>query len=518
MKKELTISLEKRQFTFLDEIWPDIRQQQQVESPELDTLYDDDQNKQQPTIPRQLLEDDDHDEIYGWTELRIWRVQTILAISPWGIPLVTFGKVYEKIYNRKFRTQEFGHAVLIDMVSERPDIFAIQEPDELTEIIFPEYPHDKILHDARYGNHFNNDRLPNSHASPSATLYDRNELNYDELISIAWLNRDDDFPNDVVLAGEEYCDLFLPIPEAKLPDTYGVYKAIIIGVASPHCIYINIQSPDSKKVVNLSVDVKDYFSRAKDPIDMYRVPKEFLYPGFPCLVFVDEDKSWERGIVIGQASRGDRVLVETVDYGGVRAVSGQQLYLMPKKYMEFPPQAILVSLFGLKPAHDEDKWNPRAGTRLRSFSYPEYYLDVLLMPSTAPEPKSRPKKQQEEKSSTSEQQTITSATSTETKGLDNGLDSSEPPVSSRVNVNSRLLNKLKNRKTPQYDAIICDRNDDQGFDLYLHNLMIVETYAEPDMKKYTRLKELQDGLKVAFKKVSRPINPMIGLFFDKVEK
>lgn len=461
MKKELAIENLRagRPITFMDEIWPT--------------------KKYQDLKPGQLVDplDEMDCEPFGWTELRRWRIQTLLASSPWGVPLTLFPRAFEGMFTRKFRTQEYGYDVLIHMVLDRPDIFTVLEPGELTEILFPDQAQDKVLHDARFCLDFNsvNSSIDSLLSANTAGYFSNN--NWDKLNSLAWLNRDDVFPSDVVLAGEEFCDFIMPLSQAKLPssnsnlDSLGVYKATIVSVASPETIYLNMKGPDAERVFQLTNDVTRYFQEKDEPIYNYRIPEEFIYAGYPCLLFVEDDHTWERCRILEKIHNTDRIIVDVIDYGGLKKVRRQDLYLMPKVFFDFAPQAVTVSLAGVKPV--AEKWCTNAGARIRCFSYIKYYLDILLLP-------------------------LKNLSTNET-GESQG---DKAPVKPK---------KSKLKKRPAYEVIICDRNDDE-LDIYLDKILCIEGYAARDQSRVDKLEMYRKELDEVFKNIERPENPMIGTF------
>lgn len=463
--------------TFLDEIWPLGLPQTRGKK----------QQGDKPISP-------EDDEELGLTELKKWRIQTLLAISGWGIPSTVFAEAYEKMFGKKFVIKEFGFNRLEEMVNELPEIFAIQEPDEVTALLFPDYPHDKILHDTRFGLDFK--------ISPRESLYetanhDYRTLDWDQLISYAWLNRDDDFPKDVVLAGETYKEYILPLTEGKVDNSNGIFKAIMIGAANPEHIYLNIKNENTERVSQLSLEVKYYFDNLDSnlSLDMYRIPDEFIYPGYPCLIYIDKEDSWERGSIIAKTDRDDRIIVETVDYGSSLIVSRLNLYMMPKKFFDFPSQSLLVSMIGAKPNSESGKWSRGSGARTRCFSYPNYYLDCLLL---------------DVKSAT----VVTEKVDDEDPQSSLEIDKSTIKSNADIDLSRKSKFRRSLKKMPKYDVIICDRNEEH-MDLYLDDVLVVETYAVVDDKRDDEIKNYKKLLKKAFESVPRPKNSMIGRIFGR---
>lgn len=415
---------------------------------------------------------EDNYERPGLTDLKKWRLQMLLAVYPWGIPSLALGEAYKKMFGKELDIQDLGFEHLSEMISELTDIITVQESDETTAIMFPDYPHDKILHDARYGHEFE---------VPNATESTLKESDPEMLISLAWLNRDEDFPPDVVLAGEQYNDIILPMTLANLPKARGIYRVLIVGAAHPNRFYINVKGPDLDRIGSLSGEVSRYFKECGRRIEQFSVPDEFIYPGFPCLVYVKEQGIWERCSVLQRSSSGNKVLVETVDYGDMRTVSPIYLYLMPRKFFLVPKQGILVSLMGTKATDGSESWSGKVGTRLRCFSNTDYWLDCVLWDT---DKKAR---------RFQEKQPLSSSSSDESAKSD-----------------AKSLSKKRRRrliKDPQFEVLLCDRNDDD-MDIYLDEILVMETYAAYEEEKSLELKTQRELFKNAIASIPRPKNPL----------
>lgn len=407
-------------------------------------------------------------EAPGLTTVKRWRLQTLLAVNPWGIPSVAFATAYKDMFSKELDFEDFGFKNLSDMVSNLPEIFTVQEPDDLTTLMFPDYPQDKILHDARFEYDFLNT--------------DNKAFDPDILVATAWLNRDCDFPCDVVLPGEEYNELILPLTAANIPGTRGVHQVVMVGAANPNHFHVNIKSDCLDRLAALSLDVKDYFEDCGKSLEMYQVPDEFLYPGFACLVYLPKQKVWERCSIVGRGSKVNKVLAESVDYGGVLSINRAYLYLMPKKFFELPKQAVAVSLIGMDPVKDS-KWPSSAGVRMRCFSSKEYWLDAVLV-----EPKNSSKELMREEIICDDK----SVTSSE--------NSDEKPKGQSSTA------YRKRRRQLQFEVLICDRNDDE-IDIYLDDILLMEQHATLDNSRANEITDLKDKLSDALRNIPRPINP-----------
>jgi len=426
--------------------------------------------------PPKGAEEEEEFETPGLTDVKRWRLQMLLAANPWGVPSLAFSQAYEKMFARQLDIKDLGFEDLSDMVANLPDVFTIQEADDTTALMFPDYPQDRILHDARIGHSFQHQRSSNGQNDYKTT-------DPDTLIAYAWLNRDDDFPNNVVLAGEQYSELILPMTSANIPGTRGVHQAVMVGAANPSRFFINIKNAFLERLVKLSADIALYFKECGQRIEMFSVPEEFIYPGFPCLVYLKEEQGWERCSIVGRSGRGGKIVVESVDYGGNFSVNQIQLYLMPRKFFDIPRQGVAVSLIGLKPADGSDKWSTSVGTRMRCFSNFKYWLDCVLV-----EPK-EPQKDPADIKSVSE---ITSVSSN-----DSGTGGS-------------LIHKRRRRtqkSRPQFEVLVCDRNDDE-MNLYLDEILLLETYAIFDDGRSQDVSKLRSQLDEALQNVPRPTNPL----------
>lgn len=428
-----------------------------------------------PEPPKSAKEENNMSEYeaQNMNEVRRWRLQTLLAINPWGIPSLAFTKAYEKMFKRELDIKDLGFDTLSDMIFQYSDIFTVQEPNEMTSLMFPDYPNDLILHDARLNHDFSN---PIS----DSEQVDYKSTDTETLIAYAWFNQDDDFPPDVVLAGEQYADNILPMTSAKVPGTRGLYQAVMVGAANPDYFHVNIKTESLERLASLSNDIGEYF-RPLDArtIATYSVPNEFLYPGFPCLVYLTKERCWERASIIAKSKGGNKILVEAVDYGGMHSVNPLCLYLMPRKFFDIPKQNIPMSLIGMKPGAS-NTWPVHVGERMRCFSDHNYWLDILLI-----EPKEDEKKQMDEKSSSS-------------SGCGSGDSESAIRKSSKYK---------KRRNKIRFEALVCDRND-PDIDIYLDEILFMENYAIPDSKRADEILSLKQKLNQALATVPRPENPL----------
>ena len=430
-------------------------------------------------------------------EVKKWRLQILLAINPYGIPSLAFAEAYQRMYNTKLDVQELGFEHLSEMVSKMSHVFAVQEPDETTRILFPQYADDKILHDARLGHNFSR---PNLDCVGYENLGHKNwSLNdsVNDLIHRAWLNRDEDFPSDVVLAGETY-DMMLPMTLANIPGTRGVYQGVIVGAASPSTFYIRLKTNNSDDYRGLPLEIEAYFENKKDSIEAYTVPKEFLYPGFPVLSYGGKDKLWERAIVVGGSSDGKKILIESVDFGGVYAANPRGLYLMPRKFFDIPRQSYNVSLAGLKPVDAAEVRPEKVGSRIRCFSFDNYWLELILL--------ELPKNDDESKSpspifglaETSNGSSIISGDSGLSK--ESPMDPPEKPKTGS-STKSRLV-----LRPPTFETIIVDRHD-EDIDIFVDEILALETYAVFDENRLAQIQELKKELKKALVSIPRPECP-----------
>lgn len=458
-------------------------------------------------------------------EVKKWRLQILLAVNPWGIPSLAFGEAYRKMFGKQLDVREMGYEHLSEMVSKMPDIFAVQEPEESTALLFPDYTRDRILHDARLGFDFarpNFDSELSASRSSICTSFSSDSLatiasatrptygttatkSYDELVRLAWMDRDEDFPSDVVLAGEPYDELLI-ISSANLPGARGLYQAKLLSAATPDSFFVQLKTSEqvARKIQELPAEIAKYFEVSKYSIDAYSVPREFMYPGFPCLVFVGKGgrTSWERCVIAALSKSSSKVLVETVDFGGWYAVDPIYLYLIPRKFLDVPRQTFQISLAGLKPpvtsSAVRDSWPAKVGPRMRCFSYHNYWLDLLLIDS-------KPKNYSlnYNSSSADKESLLPSAKDDrQSKAID-------------ADVAARKAEKMRHRfrAQPRFDALVVDRND-EDIDIFLDEILILETYAIADESRKDELQVIKNNLKEVLKKIPRPNNP----FYEDTRK
>lgn len=616
-------------------------------------------------------------------EITRWRLQILLASHPMGIPSLAFAGAYRQKFQRPLDARELGFELISEMFTQMQDVFAIQQPDELTKALFPDYPGDTVLHDARLGLEFssrlnstnghlhhhhhhdtnttsvdplsqscnslcnsasydslsaaiagigisrsssthqfgggqqatantnnlvaypssssfspteshhnstssiNNNTANLSHlqqlirskaaarrgasvsANAGATSTQANETgtgsingeasarrNYEQLIHRAWINRDEEFPDDVVLAGETYDELLI-ISSASIPGTRGLYQGTLSSVASPDSVFIQLKINNEQvrqKIQALPQDVASYFEQTKLPREAYRVPMEFMFTGFPCLVcIVSQGRNlWERCLIAARSKTSGKVLVESVDFGGWYAVDQAHLYLMPRKFLDVPRHTFEISLAGLKPtvkiedansnananqdnnndnnnnsnskgATSRYEWSNNLGSRMRCFSYQDYWLDILLMDR---KPKTRSSVYQCS-GSTSEQSSPLGQTNlsiggqpevTEPSQNDNGTTDatrSNMPGADAVDARKKADKmRCSFKGSPKFDAIIVDRND-QDIDIYLDEILVLETYAQFDENRQSEMESTKLNLKEALANLPRPQNPFYTEKYDR---
>lgn len=417
-------------------------------------------------------------------EIQKWRIQTLLAVNTWGIPSLAFSKAYEKMFGKELNPQDLGFATIADMICSMPDIFTIQEPDDVTAVMFPDYPQDKILHDARLGHDFS-DSTEDANAALAIVhkdgLLDYKTVDPDTLIAYAWLNRDEDFPKDAVLPGEQYPELILPMTFANLPGTRGVHQALIVGAANPGRIFINIKSEALSKINVLSAQITQFFKEC-GAYGKYSVPEEFLYPGFPCLVYIPKDKCWERCVILNRLRKTKKVRVETVDYGTYHTVHITNLYLVPRQFFDIPRQGLTVSLIGIKPPKGSTRWSSRSGSRIRCFSDASYWLDFLLV---------EPKREIENENNDS----------LESRTGGSGLGEQKATTSPCKSYLKK--NNLKDKKS-DYEVFACDRHDGE-LDIHLDYIMTMENLASIDENRSQEIMSLREKFVEALKTIPRPL-------------
>lgn len=397
----------------------------------------------------------------GLDETIKWRFQTILAAEPLGIPLLAFVEAYEQGFARRLDIEQLGFVDFPAMVSSLADVFTVQEPDETTAAIFANHPDEIVLHDARLGHTFEPSPSPSEQGDRQA------DLDQSTLVARALLNRDEPLPEDVVLPGERYSDAML-ISDTNLEGTRGIHTSVMVSAASPSYLFVHVKSPDLDRIAAMTPELESYFKQVQLPAEAFDVPNEFICAGFPCLVYSNKRKSFDRCAIISRHTRRGKVLIESVDFGDIRTVKRTYLRLMPKKYLDIPKQAFCVSLLGIKPPAPASKWTVEAGKRLRCFSNIDYYLECLLVES-----KKKPDQTVElEQQHLSEAKSLASADSLKKKP------------------------KKFKKKHVQFEALLCDRNDDE-MDLHISEILTLETYAAFDPERLAEYNVLMSQFKKA---------------------
>lgn len=443
-----------------------------------------------PAPPR--CEDDDQMDDLMKMEMHKWRLQTLLAVQPFGVPSLALAQAYEKMFKVPFNLRNFGCDNLIpDLANKMADIMIVQEPDETTPILFPDYPSDKIFHDARLGHDFSRPNLEGDDSGNQGPLGDWNDI-----ILRAWLDKDLDFPRDAVLPGESYEEL-CKISLAVVPGTRGLYRASLVSSGDPTALFIRLKTSleVSERIRGLSSEIAAYFERTELPIDAYNVPDHFITLNFPCLVYKAVEKYWNRGLIVGR-SKSDRniIYVESVDFGGVYDVNKIFLYLMPREFLSVPRTLFEVSLAGIKPARDEG-WSISANARLRCWSMQDYYLDIILM-----DPEAQVK-----------DVSVSSVPSSSLNSSSNATGTSESTKTDLGAVRVRQTRRKRFHKRSFYEALVFDRNDDD-MDICLNDILVLETYAIEDPNQVEKLQQIKGHLTKIFERIKGPKNPLGPIF------
>lgn len=423
-------------------------------------------------------------------ETKKHRLQMLLAEHKFGIPSLALADEYEKMFGHKLDVQEWGYEMLSSLIAEMSDVITVQEPDEISCLYHPKYPNDRILLDKRYGHQFTSQPPIGMNRNTSTSGIGsgcESESEFDALISRARINHDCDFPEDVVLPGEQYTEPML-IKTAQVEGTRGVYSCLITGAANPHHFYLNVKNDYTETIETLTGQVKEYF-REED----YRVPEEFIYPGFACLRQRDTG-AWERVSITGRSLTDNKILVESVDFGGTDAVSRSHLRLMPRKFLSAPRQAIVVSLFGIKPPEGAKKFTYCSALKLAGWSYEYYWMDCLFI-----DPK--PVASSPEEGTADDKD---SATGEQQHCLETG--SSVSPTHREDPQKMSLTKRIWYRK-PQYDVIILDRML-PTYDVFINDLLVIQMLASYVLEYKEELERLEGELKRAIKDIPCQENPM----------
>lgn len=242
---------------------------------------------------------------------------------------------------------------------------------------------------------------------------------------------------------------------------------------------------------------------------------------------------------MSRSTRTNRVLVEYVDYGGTINVNKIYLYLMPRRFLDLPKQAILCSLMGLRPVKSGDKWSPSISCRMRFFSQPRYWLDVMLV-----EPKigitngngldggvsavaaSGDKSAATTIAAYNLATANDSACSTASAETSESSPTAVSAPTSDIQTSGQHYGGLSARSTQDedkckrkkrvlqrkldYEAVICDRQDDHGcLDIFLDEILVMEEFASFDTSRSEEFNSLKKSFREALSVLPRPENPFL---------
>lgn len=434
--------------------------------------------RQMTTVPIEPTSD----TVTSSIEVKKHRIQMLLAEHKFGIPSLALADEYEKMYGQKFDVQDWGYEMLSDMITDMSDIITVQEADEISCLYHPKYSNDRILLDKRYGYQFDSRPAINTDQGTSTSGVGTSpESDFESLISKARINHDCEFPDDVVLPGEQYTEPIL-IKTAQIEGTRGVYTCLITGAANPNHFYVNVKNDYTETIETFTSQVKEYFATSEQPLEAYTIPEEFIYPGFACLR-QRNGGPWERVSITGRSPTDNKILVESVDFGGTDAVDKKDLRLMPRKFMAASRQAIVVSMFGVKP--HGDKWSPFSGQKIAGWSYEYYWMECLFLEPRLPAPSSRE----------------SSICDAESAGFETGSTCSVAE-SRKMSINRRIW-----YRKPQYEVVILDRMI-PSYDAFIDEILVAQMLADHVPESMDELNRLKQQLKNVLKDIPPHENPM----------
>lgn len=108
-------------------------------------------------------------------------------------------------------------------------------------------------------------------------------------------------------------------------------------------------------------------------------PLTSVESGQPVIAQFSEDSQWYRGEVVTFDSLNHTAEVLFIDYGKSENVPLKCIYKMPHKFLQLPKQAVMCSLFGVKPMTEDGSWGSKALEKLHELANSCEYMTAKIV-------------------------------------------------------------------------------------------------------------------------------------------
>lgn len=131
------------------------------------------------------------------------------------------------------------------------------------------------------------------------------------------------------------------------------HVVVVCDVNNPHEIHVQLYE-NLERLNNLMSELdKEYYGTGSALYDMKR---EYIKLNEYCAALYSEDKNWHRCKIIDIDYQESMVNLLYIDYGGCMKVSMDNLKFLKRAFIDFPPQAILISLANVLYPNGLETW------------------------------------------------------------------------------------------------------------------------------------------------------------------
>ena len=117
------------------------------------------------------------------------------------------------------------------------------------------------------------------------------------------------------------------------------------SITSPSQIYVYPITGDvANRMTMIPKLLASHYSECASNVKL--CPKD-ADPGSLCVLYLQDDKLWYRGVITGHPSGSQCVQVRLLDYGDYVEVGVDELLVLHEMFLQFPPQCVCCNLLGV---------------------------------------------------------------------------------------------------------------------------------------------------------------------------
>ncbi|ESP02655.1 hypothetical protein LOTGIDRAFT_237885 [Lottia gigantea] len=160
----------------------------------------------------------------------------------------------------------------------------------------------------------------------------------------------------------------------SLPLIVNPFKGTVIPpapemtIGTDHIAYVTYATSVTEFCIQLESSCCDHINDVLQKVckNLPKPDPKYVEKGIYCSALYSEDEQWYRAIVMTDVV--DRKLtVRFVDYGNIETVSLDNIRQLPPKVVNQPEQAIVCSLYGIKPPQGDTQWSKKSLQILAEF-------------------------------------------------------------------------------------------------------------------------------------------------------